>query len=92
MPRKSIENIREYTKRKNFVNWLPSSQDFQAFKDTFTLTGVNADGSDSTGEINVFTQFDSPKNSPRLEQDNLDRFFLALYCIVCKISLIIFLK
>lgn len=81
MPRKSIENIRKYTTRKEFKNWLPSSQDFETYRNTFTLDGVNADGSNSKGEINVFTQFDSSKNSSQLEPNNLNRFFLALYCM-----------
>jgi len=79
MIKPNIDQIREYTTRKDVAKWLPSVPGGDNFLRTFLLPGKNIDGSKSDGEINTLTEFKETQPGGLYEED-LKRFVLIMAC------------
>jgi len=79
MIKPNINQIREYTTRKDVAKWLPSFPGGDNFLRTFLLPGKNIDGSKSDGEINTLTEFKETQPGGLYEED-LKRFMLVMAC------------
>lgn len=84
-----IKEIRTFTARNggNVSTWLPSIGG--DFKNTFTIKGLNYDGTSSTGEINSNTIFGKGTDelgktfdNTNVLDENLIKFYLILYCLM----------